>query len=58
LTPLVLDEGSDWFQPSNLEITDLEVGNRATNVIPGAKRARAFRSATTITTPAGAGATA
>lgn len=29
-----LDEGTDVFQPSNLEITDLEVGNTAVNVIP------------------------
>jgi len=34
LDALVLDEGTDWFQPSNLEITDLTVGNPATNVIP------------------------
>ena len=40
LDALVLDEGSDWFQPSNLEVTDLEVGNRATNVIPAEARAR------------------
>lgn len=40
LDALVLDEGTDWFQPSNLEITDLEVGNRATNVIPAEARAR------------------
>ena len=32
---IVLDEGTDWFQPSNIEITDLHVGNPATNVIPG-----------------------
>ncbi len=37
---VVLDEGTDWFQPSNIEITDLEVGNKATNVIPAAARAR------------------
>lgn len=36
----VLDEGTDWFQPSNIEITDLEVGNPAHNVIPGAATAR------------------
>ena len=36
----VLDEGTDWFQPSNLEITDLEVGNPATNVIPALAKAR------------------
>ncbi|MBM3927567.1 MAG: succinyl-diaminopimelate desuccinylase [Sphingomonadales bacterium] len=37
---LVLDEGTDWFQPSNIEITDIMVGNPATNVIPAAARAR------------------
>ena len=36
----VLDEGTDWFQPSNLEITDISVGNTATNVIPAQARAR------------------
>ena len=36
----VLDAGTDWFQPSNIEITDLEVGNPATNVIPAAAHAR------------------
>ncbi|HEX7872156.1 MAG TPA: succinyl-diaminopimelate desuccinylase [Sphingobium sp.] len=36
----MLDEGTDWFQPSNIEITDLEVGNPATNVIPAAAHAR------------------
>lgn len=35
-----LDEGTDWFSPSNLEVTDLEVGNPATNVIPPVARAR------------------
>ena len=40
LEALALDEGTDWFQPSNLEVTDLEVGNRATNVIPAEARAR------------------
>jgi succinyl-diaminopimelate desuccinylase len=34
LDALVLDEGTEWFQPSNLEITDLTVGNPTTNVIP------------------------
>ncbi len=37
---LVLDTGTDWFQPSNIEVTDLEVGNPATNVIPASARAR------------------
>lgn len=37
---LTLDTGNAWFQPSNIEITDLHVGNPATNVIPGAAQAR------------------
>lgn len=37
---IVLDEGNAWFQPSNIEIIDLEVGNRATNVIPARASAR------------------
>ncbi|RXZ64439.1 succinyl-diaminopimelate desuccinylase [Pelagerythrobacter rhizovicinus] len=40
LDALVLDEGTEWFQPSNLEITDLEVGNPAHNVIPARASAR------------------
>ena len=40
LDSLVLDAGTDWFQPSNLEITDLEVGNVAHNVIPAKATAR------------------
>lgn len=40
LEALVLDEGTDWFQPSNLEITDIHVGNPAHNVIPGRAEAR------------------
>ncbi|MEM8826838.1 MAG: succinyl-diaminopimelate desuccinylase, partial [Pseudomonadota bacterium] len=35
-----LDEGNDWFQPSNLEIADLHVGNPAHNVIPARAEAR------------------
>ncbi|MCL6251451.1 succinyl-diaminopimelate desuccinylase [Altererythrobacter sp. KTW20L] len=34
LDAMELDHGTDWFQPSNLEITDIAVGNKATNVIP------------------------
>ncbi|MFM9828725.1 MAG: succinyl-diaminopimelate desuccinylase [Sphingomonas sp.] len=37
---LRLDEGTDWFQPSNIEVTDLTVGNPATNVIPARAAAR------------------
>ncbi|MFA7586418.1 MAG: succinyl-diaminopimelate desuccinylase, partial [Novosphingobium sp.] len=40
LDALVLDEGTDWFQPSNLEITDIAIGNPATNVIPARANAR------------------
>ena len=40
LDALVLDEGTDWFQASNLEITDISIGNPATNVIPPLARAR------------------
>lgn len=40
LDALVLDEGTDWFQPSNLEITDIAIGNPATNVIPPHASAR------------------
>ncbi|WP_439534343.1 succinyl-diaminopimelate desuccinylase [Polymorphobacter sp.] len=36
----VLDTGNAWFQPSNLEVTDLAVGNPATNMIPALARAR------------------
>lgn len=36
----VLDEGTDWFQASNLEITDVSCGNPATNVIPPRASAR------------------
>jgi succinyl-diaminopimelate desuccinylase len=35
-----LDTGTDWFQPSNIEITDIHVGNPATNVIPALATAR------------------
>lgn len=35
-----LDQGTDWFQPSNIEITDITVGNPATNVIPALATAR------------------
>ncbi len=35
LDALVLDEGNAHFEPSNLEITTVDVGNAAENVIPG-----------------------
>lgn len=34
-----LDEGTEHFQPSSLQITTIDVGNTATNVIPGAAHA-------------------
>lgn len=40
LKAMPLDDGTDWFQASNLEITDLTVGNPATNVIPPRASAR------------------
>lgn len=36
----VLDEGYPEFQPSNLEVTMIDMPNTATNVIPGVARAR------------------
>jgi succinyl-diaminopimelate desuccinylase len=35
-----LDKGSDHFQPSNLEFTSVDVGNKTVNLIPGEARAR------------------
>jgi succinyl-diaminopimelate desuccinylase len=37
---VVLDKGTDWFQPSNIEVTDIAVGNAAHNVIPAKASAR------------------
>ena len=34
-----LDEGTEHFDPSNLEVTSFDTGNPATNVVPGACRA-------------------
>ena len=34
-----IDDGTDHFQPSNLQLTTVDVGNAATNVIPGVARA-------------------
>jgi succinyl-diaminopimelate desuccinylase len=36
LTGAPLDAGTDRFQPSNLELTSIDTGNAATNVIPAA----------------------
>ena len=40
LESMGLDHGNAWFQPSNLEITDIMVGNAAHNVIPAHASAR------------------
>ena len=40
LDAMELDSGTEWFQASNLEITDLAIGNPATNVIPPKASAR------------------
>jgi succinyl-diaminopimelate desuccinylase len=40
LDALLLDKGNAWFQPSNLEVTSVDVGNAATNVIPAVAKAR------------------
>ena len=35
LSEATLDSGTEHFQPSNLQLTTVDVGNTATNVIPG-----------------------
>jgi succinyl-diaminopimelate desuccinylase len=40
LNAIHLDDGNERFQPSNLEVTDVETANPAGNVIPGSARAR------------------
>jgi succinyl-diaminopimelate desuccinylase len=40
LTAAPLDAGSEWFEPSTLQITSIDVGNGATNVIPAMASAR------------------
>lgn len=40
LTSTPLDQGSDWFEASTLQVTGIQVDNTATNVIPA--QARAF----------------
>ena len=39
LTAAPVDAGTDWFEPSSLQITSIDVGNTATNVIPASARA-------------------
>jgi succinyl-diaminopimelate desuccinylase len=40
VTAAPLDAGTDWFQPSSLQITSIDVGNPASNVIPASATAR------------------
>lgn len=40
LTAEPLDAGSAWFEPSTLQVTSIDVGNGATNVIPASAQAR------------------
>ncbi len=40
LTAAPLDAGSDWFEASTLQVTSVDVGNPATNVIPAAAQAK------------------
>jgi succinyl-diaminopimelate desuccinylase len=40
LTAATLDHGTARFEPSTLQVTSIDVGNPAANVIPGAARAR------------------
>ncbi len=39
LLALRLDEGTPWFEPSTLQIASIDIGNPASNVIPGEARA-------------------
>jgi succinyl-diaminopimelate desuccinylase len=40
LTATRLDDGTEWFEPSALQITSIDVGNPANNVIPASATAR------------------
>ena len=40
LTAAPLDAGSEWFEPSSLQLTSIDVANPATNVIPARAEAR------------------
>jgi succinyl-diaminopimelate desuccinylase len=39
LTAAPIDGGSYWFEPSTLQVTSIDVGNTATNVVPPSARA-------------------
>ncbi|MEM7168695.1 MAG: succinyl-diaminopimelate desuccinylase [Pseudomonadota bacterium] len=40
LTAEELDQGNDYFPPSNLQVTSIDIGNPVSNVIPGQAEAR------------------
>lgn len=40
LTILPLDKGNKWFQPSSVQVTSIDVGNKTTNLIPATATAR------------------
>jgi succinyl-diaminopimelate desuccinylase len=40
LTARRLDEGTEWFEPSRLQVTSIDVGNPAANVIPASAAAK------------------
>ncbi|MDX1950270.1 MAG: succinyl-diaminopimelate desuccinylase [Rickettsiales bacterium] len=40
LSKLRLDNGNDFFQPSNLEVTTIDVGNSVVNLIPSSAKAK------------------
>jgi succinyl-diaminopimelate desuccinylase len=40
LTAAPLDAGTEWFEPSSLQVVSIDVGNPATNVIPAAAQAK------------------
>ncbi len=35
-----LDEGTEWFEPTSLQVTSVDVGNTATNLVPASATAR------------------
>jgi succinyl-diaminopimelate desuccinylase len=39
LTSAPIDAGTDWFEPSTLQVTSFDVGNTATNVVPASAKA-------------------
>jgi succinyl-diaminopimelate desuccinylase len=53
LTAEPLDRGTERFEPSHLEITSVDVGNDAINIIPAEARARFNLRFNTLHTPAG-----